>query len=119
MCNIRRFYSLRELYEADFHKPGIYGSGRNGLTRGTCFVARRLEVLAVAGLLSISWGVLGAAGFRVPDRWLRETQSNQRRLGEGATTSSQSAHLELASTDPHQVYPLLCSHLRIMASVDQ
>ena len=28
MCNIRRFYSLRELYEADFHKPGIYGSGR-------------------------------------------------------------------------------------------
>ena len=28
MCNIRRFYQLRELYEADFHKPGIYGSGR-------------------------------------------------------------------------------------------
>ena len=28
MCNIRRFYSLRELYEADFHKPGTYGSGR-------------------------------------------------------------------------------------------
>ena len=28
MCNIRRFYCLRELYEADFHNPGIYGSGR-------------------------------------------------------------------------------------------
>ena len=28
MCNIRRFYWLRELYEADFPKPGIYGSGR-------------------------------------------------------------------------------------------
>ena len=28
MCNVRRFYRLRELYEADFHKPGIYGSGR-------------------------------------------------------------------------------------------
>ena len=28
MCNIRRFYLLRELYEADFHNPGIYGSGR-------------------------------------------------------------------------------------------
>ena len=28
MCNIRRFYWLRELYEADFRKPGIYGSGR-------------------------------------------------------------------------------------------
>ena len=27
-CNIRRFHWLRELYEADFHKPGIYGSGR-------------------------------------------------------------------------------------------
>ena len=26
--NIRRFYCLRELYEADFHKPVIYGSGR-------------------------------------------------------------------------------------------
>ena len=28
MCNIRRFYWSRELYEADFHKLGIYGSGR-------------------------------------------------------------------------------------------
>ena len=28
VCNIRRFYLLREMYEADFHKPGIYGSGR-------------------------------------------------------------------------------------------
>ena len=28
MCSIRRFYGLRELYEADFHKLGIYGSGR-------------------------------------------------------------------------------------------
>ena len=31
-----------------------------GLTRGTCFIARRLEVVAVAGLLWISWCVLGA-----------------------------------------------------------
>ena len=28
MCNVRRFYWLRELYEADFHKPGIYRSRR-------------------------------------------------------------------------------------------
>ena len=28
MCNIRCIYGLRELYETDFHKPGIYGSGR-------------------------------------------------------------------------------------------
>ena len=38
-------------------------AGEYGLTRGTCFVARRLVVVAVAGLLWISWCVLGAAGF--------------------------------------------------------
>ena len=37
-----------------------------GQTRGTRFVARRLEVVAVAGLLWISWCVLGAAGFFLP-----------------------------------------------------
>ena len=40
-------------------------AGEYGLTRGTCFVARRLEVVAVAGLLWISRCVLDAAGFRV------------------------------------------------------
>ena len=45
-------------------------AGEYGLTRGTCFVARRLEVVAVAGLLLISWCVLGAAGFRVFVRFL-------------------------------------------------
>ena len=40
-------------------------AGEHGLTRGTFFVARRVEVVAVAGLLWISWCVLGAAGFRV------------------------------------------------------
>ena len=39
-------------------------TGEYGLTRGTCFVASRPKVLAVAGLLWISWCVLGAAGFR-------------------------------------------------------
>ena len=34
-------------------------AGEYGLTRGTCFVARRLEVVAVAGLLWIPWCVLG------------------------------------------------------------
>ena len=41
--------------------PGSMEAGENGLTRGTCFVARRLEVVAVAGLKWISWCVLGAA----------------------------------------------------------
>ena len=34
--------------------PGSMKAGEHGLTRGTCFVARRLEVVAVAGLLWIS-----------------------------------------------------------------
>ena len=38
-------------------------AGEYGLKRGTCFVASRLEVVAVAGLLWISWCVLGGAGF--------------------------------------------------------
>ena len=40
-------------------------AGEYGLTRGTCFVARRLEVVAVAGLLWISWLNLGGADFFV------------------------------------------------------
>ena len=45
--------------------PGYMEAGEYGLTRGTCFVARRLEVVAVAGLLWISWCVLGGADFFV------------------------------------------------------
>ena len=43
--------------------PVSMEAGEYGLTHGTCFVASRLEVVAVAGLLWISWCVLGAAGF--------------------------------------------------------
>ena len=39
-------------------------AGEYGLTRGTCLVARRLEVVAVAGLLWISLCILRAEGFR-------------------------------------------------------
>ena len=38
-------------------------AGEYGLTHGTCFLARRLEVDAVAGLLGISWYVLGGPDF--------------------------------------------------------
>ena len=38
-------------------------AGEYGLTRGTCFVAHRVEVAAVAGLLWISWCVFGGAFF--------------------------------------------------------
>ena len=40
-------------------------AGEYGLTRGTCFVASRLEVVTVAGLLWMSWCVLGGADFFV------------------------------------------------------
>ena len=38
-------------------------AGEYGLTRETCFVARHLELVAVAGLPWISWCVLGGADF--------------------------------------------------------
>ena len=38
-------------------------AGEYGLTRGTCFLANRLELDPVAGLLWISWCVLGGADF--------------------------------------------------------
>ena len=43
--------------------PGSMEAGEYGLTRGTCFLACRLELVAVAGLLWISWCVLGGADF--------------------------------------------------------
>ena len=45
--------------------PESMEAGEYGLTRGTCFVARCLEVVAVAGLLWISYCVSGAADFLV------------------------------------------------------
>ena len=37
-------------------------AGEYGLTRGTCFVARRLEVVAVAGLLAAAFVVCSGWG---------------------------------------------------------
>ena len=39
-------------------------TGEYGLARGTCIIARRLEVVSATGLLWISWCVVDAAGFR-------------------------------------------------------
>ena len=93
-------------------------AGQYGLTRVTCFLACRLELDAVAGMLWLSWCVPGGADFfpvffhefAFSNSYI---QSSQRRLGEGAPTASQSAHRELAPTYPHQVYRLVCSHLRL------
>ena len=45
--------------------PVSIEAGEYELTRGTCFVARRLEVVTVTGLLWVSCCVLGAVVFRV------------------------------------------------------
>ena len=42
--------------------PGSMEAGEYGLTRGTFCVAIRLDLITVAGLLLISWCVLGGAG---------------------------------------------------------
>ena len=71
-----------------FTNPGSMEAGEYGPTRGTCFVARRLEVVAVAGLLR-SPGYCGFRGvFWVQRDLLRVFQSSQRRLGEGSSTAT-------------------------------
>ena len=45
--------------------PGSIDTGEYGLTLGTCVIARRLEAVVVAGLLRLSWCVLGGVGFFV------------------------------------------------------
>ena len=45
--------------------PVSMEAGEYGLTRGTCYFARRLEVVAVAGLLRLSRCVLGGVAFSV------------------------------------------------------
>ena len=125
------FLLMRELYEADFHKPGISGSGRVlaiyrvGRVASVAF-ARWSRSSGYCGFRGVFWvrrdfvfSIKLYFQIRENDRWLRETQSSQRRLVERTTTTSQPAHRELALTDPHRVYHLLCSHLRIMASVYQ
>ena len=47
--------------------PASMEAGECGLTRGTCFAARRLELVAVAGRLWISLRVCGGAAFFFPN----------------------------------------------------
>ena len=56
---------MRERHGANLHNLESIEAGEYGLNRISCFVASFLEVIAVAGLLLISWCVMGAAGFRV------------------------------------------------------
>ena len=63
MCNIRRFTDCESCTGPISTNPRSMEVGEHGLTRGTCSIACRLKLHAVAGLLSISWCVLGAADF--------------------------------------------------------
>ena len=65
MCNIRGFTDCESCKRPISTNPGSMEAGKYELKRGTCFVSRRLEVVRVAGLLWVSWCVLGAAGFRL------------------------------------------------------
>ena len=64
MCNIRRFTDFEGCTRPISTNPRSMEAGEYGLTRGKGFVVSRLDVVAVAGLLWISWCVLGAAIFR-------------------------------------------------------
>ena len=66
MYNIRQFYWLRGLYKADSTNPESFKADEYELMRGTCFVARRLDIVAVAGVLWISLCVLSVVGYRIP-----------------------------------------------------
>ena len=65
VCNICRFTDCESCTRPISTNPGSIEAGEYGLTRGTCFVAARLEVVAVTGLLWISWCVSGGADFFV------------------------------------------------------
>ena len=63
VCHIRRFSDCERCTKPISTNPVSIEVGEYGLTRGTCFFARRLEVVAVAGLMWVSWYVFGGARF--------------------------------------------------------
>ena len=81
---------MRELYEADLHKPGIYGTGRAWANVWDVFHhmpprGGRGRRAAVAFVVCFRWGGIFSCfqvitfffefRARVHDRWLRETQT--------------------------------------------
>ena len=59
MCTFVVFTDCESCARSISTNPKSMEAGEYGLTRGTCFVARCLEVVAVAGLVWISGCVLG------------------------------------------------------------
>ena len=67
---IRHFYSLPELYEADIHKPGIYGSGRVWANAWDVFRrapsrSSRGRLAAVDFVVCVVWGVFFVCFFSI------------------------------------------------------
>ena len=94
---------------------GSMEAGEYRLTRWTRFVARCLEVIAVAGLMwvggvfSVGRDFIDFFHYFAYSNWsthVHTTAGCERwgRLDEGATTASQSATREHVHTYPHQVY---------------
>ena len=54
---------MQRLQSNSSDRVAVRASGLGHYEHGTCFVARRLELVAVAGLPWISWCVLGGTGF--------------------------------------------------------
>ena len=73
--------------------PGSMEAGGYGLSCETCFVACRLEVVAVAGLLWISLYALSAAGFRVFFSFFLRMHGLLQVLGRLASFTSLLVHL--------------------------
>ena len=114
VCSIRCFYLLRELLEADFHKPGIYGSGRVWANAWDVFRlapsrvgrSRRAAVAFVACFRSggiffffqVNHIFFSNACTSTRPMAARDPDSSQRRLGEALR---QSANLPTDNSRPH------------------
>ena len=122
VCNIRGFHRLRELYEANFYGSGRVWANAWQAFRPTPSRGVRGRWPAVDFVVCLECGssvyfIFSMIGFAFSNSCTRPLAARvQRRLGEEATTASQSSHRELTPTDAHQVYHLLRSHVRGMAS---
>ena len=119
---------MRELYEADFHKPWIYGRGRLWANAWNVFHRPPSRVgcgrqAAVNFVVWFGWGIFFFRAYRefaFSNSLVDPVSEQPAWTGEEDSTASQSAHRELAPTNPRQVYRLVCSLLRKLASaVDQ
>ena len=110
-----------------FTNPGSMEVGECGLTRGTCFAAPsrvgRGRRASVNFVVCFGWGEFFFCAFHefafsksFVDPVSEQPAWTRRRGSDGQPFSQR----ELAHTYPHQVYRLVCSHLRNLAlAVDQ